>query len=168
MKKSISLILFLLCFSGAYAQSENTQLNKQLSEMREYFLAEDYDSFANFTYPKIIEMMGGKQNMVNLTKQAIDGLKAQNISFAALNYADASQIFEKGGELQCTVVQETILNTPNGKIQSLSALIGISKDGGQNWTFIETSGKDKKALSAVFPNLHEDLVIPPSSQKMLD
>ena len=103
-----------------------------------------------------------------MTKQAIDGLKSQNVSLTKLEYSDISEILEKDGELQCTIVHDMILDTPNGKIQSTSALIGISQDGGQNWSFIETSGKDKATLAGVFPNLHDDLVIPPSSQKMVD
>lgn len=47
-----------------------------------------------------------------------------------------------------------------GRLISKSILIGISKNNGEDWTFIETSGKNLKTLQSTFKDLSDNLVIP--------
>ncbi|MEX0314298.1 MAG: hypothetical protein AB3N18_08985, partial [Allomuricauda sp.] len=78
------------------------------------------------------------------------------------------EFLKKGNELQCSLTQIIVMQTPRGKIESEYTLIGISKDNGQNWTFIDTSGKDKETMLKYFPNLHNDIVIKPKKQKLIE
>ena len=45
-----------------------------------------------------------------------------------------------------------------------STLIAISNDKGENWYFVDTTGKDIKALQKLLPNLSDDLKIPKMTQ----
>ncbi|MDT0622942.1 hypothetical protein [Croceitalea vernalis] len=136
--------------------------------MKKFFLAQDYENFANYTYPKVIEMMGGKSNMVKATKQGMNKMKNDGFSFTDLNFKSPSGFLKKDGELQCSLTQIIVMNTPQGKIESEYTLIGISRDNGQNWTFIDTSGKSKETMLKYFPNLHNDIIIKPKKQKLIE
>jgi hypothetical protein len=48
----------------------------------------------------------------------------------------------------------------DGVFQSTGSLIGVSADGGNNWTFIDASGKDQKELKQLLPNKLEKLKLP--------
>lgn len=168
MNWKIWLLILALNSSFGFAQTDNEHLNAQLGKMKTFFLAEDYENFANYTYPKVIEMMGGKSNMVMVTKQSMDAIKNEGFVVTEISHKDPSDFLTKGNELQCTVIQVLVMTTPQGKIRSEYTLIGISKDDGQNWTFIDTSGKDKETMLTYFPNLHKDLVIKPKKQEFID
>jgi hypothetical protein len=41
-------------------------------------------------------------------------------------------------------------------------MIGISSDGGVNWTFIDSSGKDLSELKKIIPGIAGKLSLPPA------
>ena len=168
MNKSIFILCLSLITTFSFAQTSNDNLNASLEQMKSYFLAEDYGSFANYTYPKLIEMAGGKTNMVNATEQAMSAMKNQGFSFLELDFIEPSAFFNTEDETQCTLRQVITMNTPQGKVRSEYTIIAISGDEGENWTFLDTSGKDKATMTQYFPNLHADLPILPKKQEFID
>ena len=168
MKRVICVALAVLTCVLSLAQTDNSKLNAQLDEMKKYFLAGDYENFADYTYPKIIEMMGGKSKMVSATRQAMDRMQNEGFTFVDLIFKNPTGYLKKDGELQCSLTQQLTMNTPKGKIQSEYTLLAISGDQGQNWTFIDTSGKEKATMLHYFPNLHQDIVVKPKKQQFLD
>jgi len=167
MKTFITLML-TLSVSAIFAQTKNNNLDAELQTMKRYFLAEDYDNFANYTYPKILELMGGKSTMVQATKQSMTQIKSEGFSIIDLKFKDVSNFLEKDGELQCTLRQLITMKTPKGTIASEYTLIGISEDKGVHWTFMDTSGKSKETMLKYFPNLHPNLIIKPKTQRFIE
>jgi hypothetical protein len=168
MKNIILTTLLILTSIISYSQTENQKLNTQLEEMKGYFLVEDYENFSKFTYPKIIEMMGGKEKFIEVTKQGMNKIKNDGFTLIDISYKNGSALLEKDGELQCSLTQIITLKTPRGKIESEYTLIAISVDKGINWTFMDTSGKTLETMLKYFPNLNENLIIKPKSQKWVD
>ncbi len=136
--------------------------------MRKYFLDEDYSSFANYTYPKVIDMMGGKARMIQATQSSMDQMKAQGYQFIDLSFKDASGLLKKEGELQCSLTQVLSMDTPKGKVIAEYTLIAISGDDGKNWKFLDTSGKPKETMLKYFPNLSPDIVVKQKTQKFVE
>ena len=168
MNKKIWILILVINSAFGFSQTENKNLNSQLGEMKKFFLNGDYENFANYTYPKIIEMIGGKSNMVEATRQGIDKMKSDGFYFTDLNFKNPSKFLKKGNELQCSFTQVIAIETPRGKIESEYTLIGISSDNGQNWTFIDTSGRDKETMLNYFPNLHNEIIIKSKKQKLIE
>lgn len=166
--KKILFITILSIFNFSYSQTSNENLNSQLQLMKKYFLVEDYAKFANFTNPKIIEMFGGKAKMNETTKNLMLKMKDEGFSFIDINFKDPSKFIKKGNEIQFTITQQLLMNTPNGKLVGNSTLIGISKDNGKNWTFIDSAGKSKEAIRKIFPNMSPNLVLIPKKQEMVE
>lgn len=168
MNKKILILVLMFNSAIGFAQTENENLNTQLGEMKKFFLTADYENFANYTYPGIIEMMGGKSEMVKITEETINQMKSGGFSFTDLNFKEPSGFLKKADELQCALTQIIVMQTPSGKIETETTLIAISDDNGQNWTFIDTSGKGKESMLMYFPNLHDDIVIKPRKQKTIE
>ena len=95
-------------------------------------------------------------------------MKNDGFKFINMNYSSPSKFIKKGKELQITLTQELLMETPKGKILGSYSLIGVSIDNGKNWKFIDTSGKDKKTMLKYFPNLSSEIVIIPKTQKIID
>src|ERR1043166_1648212 len=47
----------------------------------------------------------------------------------------------------------TKIKAKDGIFQTEGSLIGISTDGGQNWTFVDATGRDQTELKKILPNL---------------
>lgn len=167
MNKKSWLFILLICANSLFAQTENDNLNAQLAEMKKFFLAEDYERFAKYTYPKVVEMMGGTSNVAEATQQSMNQMKNDGFSFIDLNFKDPSTFLRNGDELQCSITQVIVMDTPQGMVEAEYTLIGISLDEGKNWAFIDSSGKDKATMLRYFPNLHKDLVIKPKKQRQI-
>lgn len=165
--KKIVIFLFLI-YGVIYAQTDNENLNTQLNKMRDYFLAEDYDSFINYTYPKIIEMAGGKSNMTNAVEVSIAKMKEQGFSIVGIVYGSPSKLLKQENELQYTLRQKLTMQTPQEKVEAEYTLIAISDDKGENWTFIDTSGKSKEKMLKMFPNLSPNIEIKPKTQRIIE
>lgn len=166
--KYISLLMICLLSLSLEAQTENENLNNQLNTMRTSFLDKDYSVVADYTYPKVIEMMGGKSAMIEATTNSMEQMESQGFTFLDISFKDASQFYEHNGDTQCTLIQVLVMETPNGKVQSESTMLAISEDEGKNWVFLDSSGMPKATLKGFYSNLHPDLEIKPSKKKVLD
>ena len=159
MNKIILFLNLMITSTFSFAQTESENLNVQIKEMKGYLLDGDYENYANYMYPKVLEIMGGKKNMVVVTENGINNMKAGGLSILNLRYKNSSKFFKKENELQCSLTQVTVMQTPNGKMEKENAFIAISNDNGENWTFINTDNKDKETVLETFSNLHSDVFV---------
>lgn len=174
--KYLSLLLlfsvFLISCNGNTKPAETTQpvettetkthsaaVKAQAEEMGQMLLKKDYQAFAKFTYPKVAEMMGGKEKMIEILEKSIGEMESVGTSFINVSMGEASECITVGSELQCTIPQTIQMKMPDGKMTTTSTLIAVSSDNGKTWCFIDTSGKDILAMKQLLPNLSESLVI---------
>ena len=167
MKKTL-IIIFAIVFNFSYSQTSNSNLNSQLQTMRKYFLEKKYKEFLNFTPPKVAEMAGGKEKLVQATEAAMRQIEKGGFSFLDVKFTNPSKFIKKGTETQFTITQEILMNTPKGKILGGTTLVGISNDNGKNWKFIDAAGKSKELMKRYFPNLSQEIVIKPKYQKSIE
>ena len=52
--------------------------------MKNDFVAEDYDNFVHYTYSKVIEIIGEKENIVKPTEQGMNNMKNDGFLFIDL------------------------------------------------------------------------------------
>jgi hypothetical protein len=161
--------LLLVCFLGLnlQAQTDNKNLNTQLETMKTAFLSKDYAIVADLTFPKVLDMMGGKDKMIEVTASTISSMEEQGFKFESIAFKAPSNFLKHNGDLQCTVIQVLVMDTPNGKVQSETTVLAISEDDGENWVFLDSSGMPKASLQSFYENLHPDIVIEPSQKKNL-
>jgi len=119
----------------------------------------DYKTFVTFTYPTILEEMGGAEKMATAIEKQMKGME-QTAEILSINYGEPSSTVKEGSELQCTIPQTMLLKTPQGKIMTESTLIAFSKDGGKNWYFVDAGERDINAVKAALPNVSRKLVLP--------
>jgi hypothetical protein len=150
------------------AQTKNENLNTQLKSMSSAFLDGDYKVMAEYTYPKVLEMMGGKEAMIQATESTMSQMKSQGFTFLDITFKDPGKFYEKNGDTQCSITQVLVMETPQGKVQSESTLVAISQDEGENWVFLDSSGMSKVSLESFYSNLHPDIEIKASNKTKID
>jgi len=166
MNNIISL-LFLMLFITNEQQYKNNLIENAQQEaniMGQAFLKEDYQTFARYTYPALLNAMGGERRMAATLMQTVNDMQAKGMSFSSIVVDSPSKIVKCGNELQCTIQQHTTIKLVNGRAVATSTLIAISKDGGKNWLFVDTSNKDVATMRKALPNLSTAIIIPPQQK----
>ncbi len=171
MKQITSIFFFLLFLTACNAQTKNTDYSKAIVEqaemMGELLVKKDFDSFCKYTYPKIVEMMGGKQKMIEVLENGVKEMQKEGTAFLNVSFGVPSDVITTENELQCTIPQTIEMKVPDGRLVSQSTLVAISTDKGINWYFVDTSGKDIETMKKTLPNLSAELVIPKKTKPVL-
>ncbi|MBV4358993.1 hypothetical protein [Pinibacter aurantiacus] len=166
MRKLVAcIILFSSFVMVGYSQvkDEDTLLNimqQQAMKMAQALLKEDYRAFTKFTYPKLVQISGGYNEMATLIEKEISGMKKQGFKIDDIKVDSPSHIFRNGKELQCTVLQHLYMTVQSKKVMSTSSLIAFSSDNGLNWTFLDANNKPIETIKKIAPNLSSQIVIP--------
>jgi hypothetical protein len=165
MKNFLLFILFMVFQIGAFAQVLNEQelqqkIKQQATAMGEAFLHADYKSFSLFTNPRIVEMMGGSENMIKVLLKTMRDMKSQGMIFSKISFDEPTKIIKAAAELQSTILQHTEIRLNKGRVIATSALIAVSSDKGLHWTFIDTSNKDLATIKKLLPELSYEIVLP--------
>jgi hypothetical protein len=121
-------------------------------------MVNDAAAVVRMTYPKLVEMMGGKEGMESELRKIYD----QGFAVEKVTIGNVSEILTVGTEVQATVEEEIRIAAPGqGVFLAHGTLIGISEDGGKTWRFIDASQTtDVSAYRKLFPNLSPKLSIP--------
>lgn len=164
MKQILTILFILFCLTTSNSQiktlDHSTKIREEAEMMCQFLLKKDYNSFIKFTYPKLIEMIGGKEKMVEQLSKEFKKMNKDGFEFLNITLGNPSEIIIINNELQCTLHQNIEMKVPSGRLISHSTLIAISSNGGKNWYFLDTSGKDIQTMKRSFSNLSEKLVIP--------
>ncbi|MCW3084203.1 MAG: hypothetical protein JWP12_1569 [Bacteroidetes bacterium] len=168
-------ILILFTFILAACNSNQTKpvepgmeyveaIKAQSELMKQALLKSDFKAFIKFSYPKVVEMMGGDAKMIEALETSSKDMAAGGTVFNNVTLGEPSKTVKSGTELQCTIPQTIDMSVTGGKLTVKSTLIAISGDEGKTWSFLDTSGKDLRAMQFILPNLSAELVIPAAEE----
>ncbi|PUZ20671.1 hypothetical protein GA0116948_11382 [Chitinophaga costaii] len=163
MKKIISflsLVFFSFSLANAQVPAAAANLKAQAAKMGTALLTKDYKTFAAYTHPKVLELMGGADKMTAILDKGSEAMKAKGISFEKITLEQPLKIVKVGSELQSSIVQHLLIKMPNGNTQTSSTLLGFSEDNGVHWKFLDAGNKDFATIRKLIPNLSADVVIP--------
>jgi hypothetical protein len=85
-------------------------------------------------------------------------MEHRGISIFDINDDEPSWVIDTAGELQCTILITTEMKVQDGFVKIEATFVGVSKDKGKNWVFIDTS-IDYSTIRKEFPTLSSKLVI---------
>jgi hypothetical protein len=177
MKQLITFIflplLFIACTSNRQVRNDEASdyshtIKEQAETMKNFLLKKDFKSFTSFTYPKVVQMIGGEAKMVEMLENGMRNTEAQGTVFLDVIMGEPSNVIKQGSELQCTIPQTLKMKVPDGKLTQKSTLIGISMDHGNRWYFVDVSGKDLAEMQRALPNLSSELIIPEKEEPVLE
>ena len=118
---------------------------------------------ADLTHPTLVEGLGGRTKFVQRLESMAADMKAQGFHILQVTFSEPSELVEASGEVYA-IVPFTLEMTAPGDIPGThpSYLIGVSKDRGANWKFIDGSGVagDREKLRQVLPNFPSSLPLP--------
>jgi len=135
-------------------------LATQAKEMNDAFARKDYGRFADLTYPKVIEMAGGRDQMLKGITQQLKEMEAEGVVPLSSTSGSPTQFLHDSGSIYAVLPMTVKAKAKDGIFQSEGSMIGVSSDGGTNWTFIDSSGRDHRELKSLLPNIVDRLNLP--------
>jgi hypothetical protein len=136
----------------------------QAKEMNDAFARKDYERFADLTYPKVVEMVGGRDQMLKGIPQQLKEMEAEGVVLLSSTSGSPTQFVHDSGSIYAVLPTTLKAKAKDGIFQSEGSMIGISSDGGTNWTFIDASGKDHGELKTLLGNVVDRLNLPPDKR----
>jgi len=161
--KQLTILLVLLT-TVAFGQVDSNVIKQQAEWTAKALLDDDYETLIRFTYPKVIDLVGGRDKMISLIKNGKIEMGKQGISFEKVIIGKPSQTVVAGSEMHCLVPQTVFMKVPKGKLKSETQLLAVSRDNGFNWFFIDAVNLNKDNIKIVLPNYNFDLVLPPKNE----
>ena len=146
----IFVILFLHLVSCDLSTEQETQLNKDLSNLITVRNNGDALSYLNYTHPIIVKHYKSLGDSVY--KQRFQSISPKN----SRDYLDTSEVYWvnayqkdiKSNDSLIQVKVQITLAKGYDKIDSSSTIYGVAKKNGSNWLFIE----EHDYFSEYFPN----------------
>jgi hypothetical protein len=163
MKTYVACIVVLVmgcCVVRADDAAATAKIVKtKVEEMNDAMIKEDFGKIADLTYPKVVELMGGRDKMISMMESGTKDMKSKGFTFKSCKVEDPSDPVKSGSDLFVVVPFQLEIKAPGGKLLAKSFVIGVSSDQGKNWGFVN-GDLDGKKVKQVLPNLPEELKLP--------
>lgn len=155
----VATLLFVSLLPAAAGAQEQLgeaaakRLQAQAEESGRAFIKGDFGRLADYTLPKLVELIGGREKMIEVVRKDVEEMKAAGFEPLAYVPSAPTQVFREGGRTYAVVPLKFRMRTPDSIMVSDSFMVGVSNDGGQNWTFIGGSGIDDDRLKVLLPEV---------------
>lgn len=147
------------------AASENyPNLVAQAQEVNDAFRRRDFARMVDMTYPKVVEAAGGRDRMLASFTKEMKEMEAEGVTVLSSTAGAPTQTIHISGSVYAVIPTTLKVKAKDGVFQTEGSMIGISSDGGKNWTFIDAGGKDQKQLKSILPDAVDKLNLPPEKQ----
>jgi hypothetical protein len=156
------LLLLVLCAITARAEDEaKAVVKKKAQEICQSIVKADYSKVADLTYPKVVELMGGRDKMIDSIRASMKQMSDGGITIKSLSVDEPSGFLSEGKNTFVIVPTSFVIVGPGVKVITRSYLLGISPDRAKTWTFIDGTGlDDKEKRDKILPKLPAELKLP--------
>ena len=98
--------------------------------------------------------------MMATMQKEIKGMETEGVVMLSTTPGSPTNFVHDAGSIYAVVPITVKMKAQNGVYQTEGTLIGISSDGGVNWTFIDAAGEDDKDLTVLSRNVLSKLKLP--------
>jgi hypothetical protein len=168
MKKILLIIIISSgVLSQSYAQPLATVIKTQAIEMGKALSKNDMSAFKKYMHPDMLALAGDQDKMGVMADSAMKMFKMMGGSITKIMYGNPAEVVKFEKELQTTLSQSISLTSIIADVEFTSTLVAISRDGGKNWYFIDTSLYRESELRKKLPGLSPKLAIPPAAKPII-
>jgi hypothetical protein len=151
-------MLTVLLVAGAQSftlpEAAARSLRQQFDQMSQAALRKDDGAVVKAMYPPVVRGMGGEAQVLRMLEDARHEIEAGGGVITSTLVA-IRKCARQSAQIQCLLHGKQIIRVPEGRLESDTATLAFSDDGGVRWTFVD-AGQDRrirKALPEVSPDL---------------
>lgn len=148
---------------------EYPNLKLQAEQLNEAVLTGDYAKAAELTYPKLIELLGGRASFMSAMEKGMKQMESESFRIVSITVGEPRDFVEVEQQIYAIVPTTMRMKVPEGILVGEAFMIAVSNDGGNNWTFVDSAGgSDKGKLKTLFQSAAERLRIPETKRPVLE
>lgn len=167
----LSILILAACKSSPQGQGQAAtpsvenypNLTARANELSDAIERKDYAKVVDLTYPRVIEYAGGREKLLTAMTNELKTMEGEGVQIISSKSSAPSQFVHDAGGIYAVVPITSKFKAKDGLFQIEGSLIAISTDNGQNWTFVDSTGKDQTELKKILPNL-DKLNLPPEKE----
>lgn len=150
----LSLLVVSCNSSQESVQQAKTKALADAQIMAKALIEYDFKTLAEYTHPMLLEEAGGKEKYIQNMTDALTAQKQMGNKFEQLLVTDPSEVFTCNGELQCVLKHDITMSVSEQQTISLASnLLGVSKDNGNSWVFLNIGNGTLEQLRKTYPDL---------------
>jgi hypothetical protein len=150
------------------AQKAYPNAKIQANQLNDAVLAADYGKAADLTYPKLIQLIGGRAKYLGVLKSGMNEMQSERFRIISTVSDDPTEVIELGSHVYAVLPTTMKIKVAEGVLVGQSSLIGVSNDRGEHWTFVDAGGGfNHEQLRTLFPDVAERLKIPEQKRPVL-
>ena len=171
---SLALITVVVWAQLATADSQTERIRELAAENSAALTSGNYSRFVDLTYPKVVEMVGGRDRMIETLRRGTEDMKAHGGTILGTEVSEPKEVVTAGDKQFAIVPMITRVQVPDGTLRSKGFLIAVSEDRGKTWTFMDGAGfvrepgKERERLAQVLPDFPAQLSLPAPEQPVLE
>lgn len=123
----------------------------------------DYGKMADFTHPKLIAILGGRQKMIEGTRKMREKIHQEGVAYLSAKTEAPDALHRSGNVLYCLVPMTYGMKNTETRFRLRSPLIGVSFDDGKTWKFLDTASGEEK-VRKLAPEIPRSLKLPPEAE----
>jgi len=149
---------------GATSTEMSDAATRAGNAMYDAFRKGRMEEFVSYTYPTLVEQMGGREEMIADLKKGRADMADNGFRFVSCTVAPPIQIVQAGSQLHAVLPLKQVLAAPRGELHVAGHLLGVSSDGGKTWTFMDAVEMTPETVRQVLPDFNPELELPPKTE----
>jgi hypothetical protein len=147
-------------------RTQQDEIKARAEESGKAMLTGDFGKLADLTYPKVVELMGGRAKMVAFLVKETSKMQSEGFEFLSVDIGQPGAVVKGGDKLFSLVPMTLKMKVPGGTLTGNSYLLGISD--GRVWTFISGSDMDETKLKIIVPEAAGLITLPASKPPVFE
>jgi hypothetical protein len=164
----IAILVVLCSLAQAQTDPRSDLVKRKAEELGTATVAGNFAAVIDMTYPKILELMGGREKAISLVETQMKAMKEQGATILDFKLGVPSEFKTGGSELFTVIPTTVIVKMPAGKLTGKSFLVGISSDQGKTWSFADGAQMTEESIKTLFPKFPPSLKLPEKTPPVIE
>jgi len=160
VNKIFALLIMSFMTICLNAQSQVENMLRDVKSFNEAYLDKDFEKFTALTVPSIVELAGGAEEMVKISREQYETMVSAGMKFVSISPNKPSKIMLGGSDLHAILSQEVITKIGKDEYKRTAYYLASSSDEGKTWTFVDLEPYDSESIKTFVPSFTGDLEIP--------
>ena len=161
-KLKILLFIFLFIEINSIAQNEQFDIIKSRANLYAKAIKKyDFKETIKFTYPKLVNILGGKDSVSVIYSDKMVKLKQEGLRYKSFDFGNPQEIYKHDNFNYCFIRQKIVQANSQGEVKTDSYLLAVYDD--EEWYFI-TEEQFLKYKKLIFGELSNKIIFPKSSK----
>jgi hypothetical protein len=156
----VSLLAAAVVAQGQLGEEAAKRLQAQAEESGRAFLEGNYERLADYTYPKLVELIGGREKLLEVVRKEVEEMKAEGFAPLSSVPSAPTQVLRVGGQTYAVLPLKFKMRAPDQIYVSDSFMIAVSDDDGKNWKFLSGASVGEAQLKILLPDAAGKLRLP--------